>query len=377
MAQHEKIRVMISSRSGSTVFEEPVALKVLRERLKEFIEGELTLGGAPIFRVWICEEDVGSGIDSWWRESKKEIRRADLILVLYTGEAGSQVKATGLGICHAELQEAVKFVREKVVTPIDLSAVSNATASEPRDRKFQRYIEDLDLWPVPVTNEDELEKKCAQLLTKKLIELSQLAVRRRQGMRTDLGNALDWSKLDFSERKRRIEEVLNSYLINDLDGRELATDDGDHIGVEVVCKRKKILFAVHAIPAAMTIAAAREMVGQPFVHDHELVPHLARSTFGPVHVIGCSKGVTEAQAMRIRGIPDCTLVKTDFGVYLADNIQKVQMFFLANCTDLTATESGLQEMFLWLNRAEELEDVVKRAQSRRKILDTVASELSK
>lgn len=43
----------------------------------------------------------------------------------------------------------------------------------------------------------------------------------------------------------------------------------------------------------------------------------------------------------------CTLVKTDIGIYLADGIQKIQMLFLANCRDVTATQSAITEMFQW------------------------------
>lgn len=54
LAQYDKIRVMISSRSSSTVFKSAVTLKSLRKRLKRFIEDELNLNGeaGPIY---ICD----------------------------------------------------------------------------------------------------------------------------------------------------------------------------------------------------------------------------------------------------------------------------------------------------------------------------------
>ena len=83
-----------------------------------------------------------------------------------------------------------------------------------------------------------------------------------------------------------------------------------------------MLFVCHGIPAALAAATAREMVGQPFLKDHAYVdlPRRRREkpAAGPVHLIACRKTVTEAQAMRQLGFPDATIVKADFGVYVAD-----------------------------------------------------------
>jgi hypothetical protein len=79
----------------------------------------------------------------------------------------------------------------------------------------------------------------------------------------------------------------------------------------------------------------------------------------------------------MRGTPDCTLVQTDFGIYLADDVLHVQIFFLSNCRDVTATQSAITEMFQWLNSADEVDDVVQRARSRHRILEIVAQERPK
>jgi len=133
----DKIRVMISSRSNTTVFNPPVNLKKLRRSLKDFIVQKLKISEEPLFEVWICEDDTGDGIDSWWETSKEEVRKADLVLVLYTEEAGSKVQDIGLGICHAELFEAVKYSREKVLTILTLGDAT--VPSKLEDRSFQEY----------------------------------------------------------------------------------------------------------------------------------------------------------------------------------------------------------------------------------------------
>ncbi len=369
----DRVRVMISSRSKRPVFDPPIQLVDLRRELKAYIETQLTLDDQPVFDVWICEDDTGSGIDSWWETSREEVRKADLLLVLYTGEAGSQMRDTGLGICHAELFEAVMYSREKILPIITLG--DPATSAREEDRAFQNYVCELNRWPNAPENTEELFECCARILRKAIVRLTQRAVRRRLGAGFDMGNALDWSKLDFVGRKQRIEKVLADFLITK-DGRSVDTAANGAPAVVVAIERTQLLWCVHAIPAATSIAAARELVGQPFVRDHLTVPLLAENrAAGPVHLIGCHKGITEAQALKIRGISDCTIVKTDFGIYLADGIQKIQILFLANCRDVTATQAVITEMFHWLEASEEAITIVNRAKSRKTILKAIAKEI--
>lgn len=370
----DKVRVMISSRSNSTVFNPPVSLKKLRRTLKKFIVQKLKISEEPLFEVWICEDDTGDGIDSWWETSKKEIRQADLVLVLYTGEAGTRIVKGGIGICHAELYEALKYSREKLLPIISLGDVTQRAGSQ--DKEFQTYVQNLEHWPNSPGNEDDLLKLCSEIIRKKLATLTKRAVRRRLGTSFDMGNALDWSKFDFATRKQKIETVLFNFLV-DMGGKKVAGEweSGARTAVTVIDK-SLVLWCVHAIPAATSIAAARELVGQPFVRDHLFVPLLKKSrSVGPLHLIGCHKSITESQALKVRGIADCTIVKTDFGIYLADSIQKIQIIFLANCRDLTATQSAITEMFQWFEQSDEKVDIVKRARSRKKILTAIAKEM--
>jgi len=85
-----------------------------------------------------------------------------------------------------------------------------------------------------------------------------------------------------------------------------ATRLGDNL-VSHALASAKILLVVNAIPAALTISAAREMVGRPFLRDHLHVPSLV-SAVGPVHLIGCNRGATESQALQLLGFPDATVV---------------------------------------------------------------------
>jgi len=121
------------------------------------------------------------------------------------------------------------------------------------------------------------------------------------------------------------------------------------------------------------VAAAREMVGQPFLRDHLYEKVLTDG--GPVHLIGCHKTVTEAQAMKLLGFPDATVVTTKFGVYVADNVQKIQLVLVANCRDEANTRHGVGRFFEWLQQTGEGAMLSERAVSRARIVKSIAQEL--
>jgi len=124
----------------------------------------------------------------------------------------------------------------------------------------------------------------------------------------------------------------------------------------------------------MTVASAREMVGQPFLRDYESADLLKGERGGPIHLIACHRSVTEAQAAKQLGFPDATIVSPAFGVYVADNIQKIQMVFIANCRDETSTRHGVQRFFEWLEQSGEAKLLSDRAASRARIVQAIAAE---
>jgi hypothetical protein len=121
----------------------------------------------------------------------------------------------------------------------------------------------------------------------------------------------------------------------------------------------------------MSTAAARELVGQPFLHDHRSTEQWDDGVHGPVHVIACQRSVTESQAVRQLGFPDAIVVTHPFGVYVADDVQKIQMAFIANCRDETTTKEGVQAFLNWLDDQGEIKYLVQRAKDRRRISDFV------
>jgi hypothetical protein len=110
MTVSRPIKVMISSRctdriplgNGSSV-----RLTDLREAIKERLQDEM-LCKERIFRVDITPEHPASGADdSFWAQCLRVVREADIVLVLYNGDAGYAHPRGHLGICEAEYNEAM------------------------------------------------------------------------------------------------------------------------------------------------------------------------------------------------------------------------------------------------------------------------------
>jgi hypothetical protein len=385
MSDIRKIRVMISSRSLTKVFD-GIPLQDVRGRLQTFLhgirwQGVSTLPGAQqagglvgrdqsLFDVWIHENDPGTTADATTLEmSLREINKADVILVLYTGEAGSAQSDAELGICHAELKEALERRRELVII-IDLLPLGNGTIQ--RDRAFRAYVEQSGVVRKSAADEQSLQRIVAEILQERIAQL----VRRGGSVGTrkrDRGEALDWNRLDMTARQIRMREALI---------RNLPAEHLDANSTEENCLHRmrlpdgrELAVRIDAIPAALSVAAARERVGQPFMLDHRHAPALAAADLpGVVHLIACHRGATETQATRMLGTPDAMSVASDFGVYAADHVQKIQIVFLAQCSDETATALAVRRFREWLVQSGEEKRLVERAESRGRILGVIAGE---
>ncbi len=215
---------------------------------------------------------------------------------------------------------------------------------------------------------EELIELALAALTDCVIEMTRIGSSEGRAGRYDSGQALDWSRLDFVERKAAMEAVLRDAI----SGQAGSTIEEEASYVKV--GKEQILVLCHAIPAAISVASAREMVGMPFLRDHERADLLGKNQIGPLHMIACHKGVTEAQAMNLLGFPDAIFVTTSFGVYVADKVQKIQLLLLKNCRDEATTRHAVQRAFDWLSRSGEATYLSERAKSRKKIVQAVARE---
>lgn len=346
------------------------SLTKIRQEIKQKIEEE-TIFDKQVFEVWINEESPSlSGKATSWEHCIKQVRSADILLVLYNGNAGWTNSKSDIGICHAELEEGMNIAPGKVFLISIFDENSITKPNKPADKRFQEYVATQNLFrPTPATDIETLFSQVKEALRESLVTLTSRGVRESSKGRFHTGQALDWSRLNFSDRSEEIKETI-AHTIAERFGYEYNSV------LRMPVDQDDILIVPNAIPAALSVSAAREMVGQPFLRDHERIELLDTGTVGPIHIIGCHKGVTERQAMSLLGVPDVTLVTAPFGVYAADNIQKIQLILIANCRDQTTTRHGVQRFFEWLQQTGEDKILVQRAGSRSNIVRAISREVT-
>ena len=371
MAKSSKLRVMISSRCNDKfpAGEGGQPLSEIRRELKKEIE-KLKVFGKQVFEVWINEETPPQG-GNWdsWEVCLQAVRDCDILIVLANGNAGWAQEGGEIGICHAEFMAGLSQAPGKV-RMIDIGNIpTDDTPAGKRNKLFQKYLSTQSLFRgADVKTVEDLKDRFKDALYEALISLAQAGVRESSRGHFDRGEALNWSRLDFVGREREMVRMLRD-AISQRSGSRL---EGKNVIVKLA--DTEILFVPHAIPAAFSIGPAKEMVGQPFLRDHELDQFLSEDCGGPVHVIACYKTATESQAIKLLGFPDATVVTTPFGIFVADNIQKVQFAFIANCRDETNTRYGIQRFFAWLAQSGEEAYVAERAMARSRIVHAIAIE---
>lgn len=370
MAQSKKIKVMLSSRCNDRFpIDSDHTLSSIREQLKREIEGT-KLFGRRVFEVWINEDaPPADAMDDSWDTCLQAVRDCDVMLVLSNGNAGWAKRAGDIGICHAEYMEGLATTRGKV----RLIAMPNIPVGKGQDAETacNKLFQDFVSLQTPfrggtVSTIEQLRTRVYEALLDALVVLTQRGVTAAASTRFDMGQALDWTRLDFRQRKRAMEAVL----LRALTGTDAPSSE---TAVVVPIAGAKVAVLVHAIPAAFSVAAARELVGKPFLRDH-LHADALKNAVGPLHLIACHRGATETQATALLGFADATVVSGSFGIFVADDVQKVQFAFLANCRDESQTRHALQRFMEWLDQTGEADILAKRAASRAKIVRVIAAE---
>jgi hypothetical protein len=366
------LKVMLSSRCDSQIpfADGAMSLTELRTSLKKGLE-EATFLDQSLFEVWINEDaPPATGGDTSWEQCLRQADDAEIFIALYSGEAGWAKEGGDIGICHAELEAALNSGRAKVrlvklPEPTDLKHLE-------RDGQFQEYVKRQNIFRGGnVGTSTEARTRVFEAVRSAVVEMTRRGRSNSSKDKYDRGEALDWTRMSFAKRK----ETMEISLAKTLGQRSEAEVVGPHAFLKI--EGKKVLFRLAAIPGPMSIAEARELVGRPHLDDHTVVEHLADGKkFGPVQLIACQRGVTERQALTVLGFPDAAIVKSGFGVFVADNIQKAQMVFLENCRDDTTTRHVVQQFFDWLDHSGETQGLLERAVSRKRIIKTIADERS-
>ena len=379
MADLDPIVVMISS----TVKEEvgSVALSEIRGRIADRLRA-IGVGDTPVFRPWLSEEQGALNQDeTTWDKCVAEARRCDILVALYTGNAGWVRDHLGIGICHAEWEAAFQATPTKVrvvlVKGPTFDKVKAETATSPSANR--RFLVDLDeRWQARASTPDEIVDSAYEAVWLAAIDL--LRAGRRGGSRGKnlLGASLVWANLDFERREGAMLDALNEALVGD-DGAGQALGQADPAvrgsaatrphGVVRTLGGTKVAFITHAVPGPFAVPEARSSLGQPFQDERLLLGQLETAgAVGPIHVIAVQQNVTESQVRRFIGRPDALVAAQAFGVFASDAAAFTQVLFLANCRDPSRVANAVSMAFEWWQLARLEQALAERATARTAIL---------
>lgn len=378
MKSQQRISVMISSQCKQVFPDETSTstLSDIRKELKQDI-GAIEIFGKPLFFVWINEETISQPLsEDSWSVCINEAKECDIFISLYNGHAGFQKENGDVGICEAELMAAFSDSPGKVRiievgnTADERKKPVNAVVEE-LDKRFYNDISKLGPFWSTAQTVTELKEKVKEALFESLLQLVDGGRRELSKGKGYLGLPLEWRRLNYSQRKQAMEMALSESILSNSSCRSV----DDYLTVRI--GKADVLLIPSAIPDSMSVSQAREMVGQPFLDDFKLAPILKENLGGPLHVIACYAGATETQAKKMLGFPDATIIPGPFGVYVADNVQKIQFAFIAKCDSVVSTKSNFLEFFKWLRQGGEEFFLAERALSRAKIVKAIYEEYEK
>ena len=143
----------------------------------------------------------------------KQVDDADVVLVLYNGNAGWTASSSGVGICHGELKRALDTALAKVrLIQLGSGDEVKAPKGSTNDR-FRTFVETQGLFRREAGTVDDLLAVAKQAVLHGFADLVGLGGREARKGRFYTGDALEWSKLDFMRRQEAIRGVLLDYLV--------------------------------------------------------------------------------------------------------------------------------------------------------------------
>ena len=363
-----KFKIFISSRNNDRVYINKNYgdnLTEIRKYIKEELEKTMVLD--RLFLDIVINEDFGSdsSTDSY-NTCLQQIRKSDFVIALFNGSAGWAPDGIDMGICHAELNEALNISKNKTAI-IDVSEFFSIAGIKDKEIElnelFKEYLIDLNVFKNPL----KLTKKKLSMdgFKKELLTSLKNVIFNHLKSRLNLSNlylniggnskiSLNWKKLKYTDRNQQITQILE----------------------ELVSKNpafSEFVSVVHSVPDNMSVEDAKAFTGRPFLKDQDVIisMKIENNHMGPIHFIGVYGNATELQVKALIGFPDITTIKEDFGIYVWEQNTHVQLVVLSECRNPEAVKSKFLLFNNWCQSNDEYSNIRNRAKARHHILSSI------
>jgi hypothetical protein len=355
-----KLKIFISSRVNSSFkgLDTNYTLTELRKYLREELEKETFLG-ENIFQIVINEESFHGDLSKdAFDNCMNTMRSCNIIIILYNGEAGWGISNSANGICHEEFLVAMNEF-SGMTYAMSLSDLFTLPVQGPEKKRNDAFAADMGrsfrhIESLTAKTTEELKDIILTQIKGYLLDAISKSFETRKQIvagSTEFGETLDWSKLNYSERR----SVMHIHLKSNFD---------------LLPGLEKVIKAFHTVPDNMSVADARNMIGRPFIKEHDLIKR-RNEVHGVIHLIAVYGNATEVQVKSLVGYPDLTVIKGTFGYYLWEKNTQIQILFLTKCINSQTIKTRLTQLINWFNGSAELPKIVNRAKARYLILDAI------
>lgn len=358
-----KFKIFISSRNNDTIVvgeSNDQNLSDIRLWLKEELEKEKLLE-KELFDIRINETfNQDASLDSY-HACLDEVDQADFVIILYNGEAGWAPDGVEMGICHAEFARAIEKSAKKTAI-IDIQKFSPSISTDPKsvllNDLFKNDINSFNRFnnPLKLSGKHNIEnfkntllKEIKNTIHKHLLNRIKLA-NTYYDLSGNTKTILDWKKLKYSDRNNVIKEALI----------KLITQSPSFDDINIIA---------NAIPDNMSVEDAKSFTGRPFLEDHIKISESEKT--GPLHFIAVYGNATEIQVKNLIGYPDVSVIKDEFGIYVWEQNNHIQMVFLTDCKTQSAISSKFILFNNWASSSGEIDKIKTRAKARLHILQAI------
>lgn len=182
-------------------------MRELRDDLKKRITAvEPPSADERLFDAFVNEGEAAlAGDGDVERHCREQIRKADIVLVLYNGSAGWASQALE-GICHIELRAAMETAPHKVRI-IRLPLTRKPTAADKRFREYAEAQRPFATDQAYDTTEDIAEQCLNALRTAIVTMVSERAPEGSLRAARSHGHAFSWARLSMIDRARKMRQA--------------------------------------------------------------------------------------------------------------------------------------------------------------------------
>ena len=143
-----------------------------------------------------------------------QVMKADILLCIYTGEGGWAKDKGDIGICQGELETGFNKEPSKVfIINAENALASSIDKTEPKNKRMRDFVNKTNRFYNSSSSKEEILIAAKAIVAEATINLAKMGRREARKGKYNFGEALDWSRMNFIERKYAIEKEITEQFV--------------------------------------------------------------------------------------------------------------------------------------------------------------------